>query len=73
MPRLCVGRSMTVVVGAVVWIANSHEPGWRVEKVPFWRDVVGLVIALTAVAAVAADGTVVLWESLSFLGLCAPS
>ena len=73
MPRLCVGRSMTVVVGAVVWIANRHEPGWQVEMVPFWRDVVGLVIALTAVAAVAADGTVVLWESLSFLGLCAPS
>jgi len=42
----------------------------QVEIVPFWRDLVGLAIALTAVAAVAADGTVVLWESLSFLGLC---
>ena len=41
----------------------------QVEIVPFWRDLVGLTIALTAVAAVAADGTVVLWESLSFLGL----
>ncbi len=42
----------------------------QVEILPFWRDLVGLAIALTAVAAVAADGTVVLWESLSFLGLC---
>ena len=73
MPRLCIGHSMTVVVGAVVWIANRHEPGWQIETLPFWRDLVGLVIALTAVAAVAADGTIMLWESLSFLGLCAPS
>lgn len=66
---------MTVVVGAVVWIANKAEPAWKVERVPFWRDVIGFLVALTAVAVVAADGTVVLWEAFGFLGLyvlCAP-
>lgn len=60
---------MTVVVGAVVWIANTHAPEWRVEQLPFWRDILSFIVALSAVAIVAADGTVVLWETLGFLGL----
>ena len=60
---------MTVVVGSVVWIASTHAPGWRVETLPFWRDLISFFVALTAVAIVAADGTVVLWEAIGFFVL----
>lgn len=60
---------MTVVVGSVVWIASTHSPGWRIETLPFWRDVVSFFVALTAVAIVAADGNIELWETVGFFVL----
>ena len=60
---------MTVVVGTVIWIAHKHAPGWRVDPLPFWRDGLSFIVALSAVAMVAVDGTVYLPEALGFLGL----
>jgi sodium/potassium/calcium exchanger 6 len=60
---------MTVVVGAVIWIAHKHAPGWRVDPLPFWRDGLSFIVALSAVAMVAVDGTVYLPEAVGFLGL----
>ena len=60
---------MTVVIGAIIWIANSRSPGWRVDKLPFWRDGLSFVVALSVVAIVAADGTVYLSQALGLLGL----
>ena len=60
---------MTVVVGTVIWIAHKHAPGWRVDPLPFWRDGLSFIVALSAVAMVAVDGTVYLSEAVGFLGL----
>ena len=60
---------MTVVVGAVIWIAHKHAPGWRVDPLPFWRDGLSFIVALSAVAMVAVDGTIYPAEAAGFLGL----
>lgn len=60
---------MTVVVGTVCWIAGNRAPGWSIEKVPFWRDSLMLLLATSFVLLVAADGVIFLWEALGFLCL----
>ena len=60
---------MTVVVGAVIWIAHKHAPGWQVDPLPFWRDGLSFIVALSAVAIVAVDGTIYPAEAAGFLGL----
>ena len=60
---------MTVVVGAVVLVAGSRTPGWTIERLPFWRDSLMLLVAATAVLVIAADGSIDIYEALMFLGL----
>ena len=60
---------MTVVVGAVVIIAHSTAPGWTIGKLPFWRDSLMLLTAVTLVLKVAADGEISLREACLFLAL----
>ncbi len=60
---------MTVVVGAVVWIAGSRTPGWTVSKLPFWRDTLALLLAVCLVNAVVLDGKIEMWEAVGFLAL----
>ncbi|EOD38239.1 Cation/Ca2+ exchanger [Emiliania huxleyi CCMP1516] len=58
---------MTVVVGAVVWVAASHSPGWRLSRMPFYRDTISFFVAITLVLAVASNGVVRPWEGVFFL------
>ena len=60
---------MTIVVGAVLLIANSRAPGWTIGRVPFWRDSLMLLIAVSVVLHVAADGVTEVAEALAFLAL----
>lgn len=60
---------MTVVVGAVVWVAGSRAPGWTIGRLPFWRDTLALLLAVSAVLKVAHDGKILLWEAIGFLCL----
>jgi len=58
---------MTVVVGAVVWVAAKHSPGWRLSRMPFYRDTLSFLVVITIVLAVAANGVVYAWEGIFFL------
>ena len=58
---------MTVVVGSVVWVAGKRAPGWTIGKLPFWRDLVMLVIAATFVLVVGTDGSINLLEACCLL------
>ena len=60
---------MTVVMGSVILVASSRAPGWTVGKLPFWRDTIALIIAVSTVLKIAGDGIIYQWEALSFLGL----
>jgi len=60
---------MTVVVGAVVWIAGTRTPDWTVSKGPFWRDILSLLVAVSVVLKVAHDGKIEFWEAMGFLVL----
>ena len=58
---------MTVVVGSVVWLASDRSPGWTVGKLPFWRDTIALLVAVSAVLKVAHDGVINIEEAVGFL------
>lgn len=58
---------MTVVVGTVVIIAGNRCPGWTVQKLPFWRDTIALLVAVFMVNAVVLDGKIELWEAIGYL------
>ena len=58
---------MTVVVGAVVWVAARHSPGWRLSRMPFYRDTISFFVAITLLLAVASNGVVHAWEGAFFL------
>lgn len=49
---------MTVVVGVVIWVAEKHSPGWRVSRMPFFRDSICFLVALTVLLSIASAGTV---------------
>mmetsp|Transcript_7919 Transcript_7919/g.25999 ORF Transcript_7919/g.25999 Transcript_7919/m.25999 type:complete len:741 (-) Transcript_7919:227-2449(-) len=59
---------MTVVVGAVVWVAAKHSPGWRLSRMPFYRDTISFFVAITLLLGVASKGIVYAWEGVFFLG-----
>jgi sodium/potassium/calcium exchanger 6 len=59
---------MTVVVGAVVWVAAKHSPGWRLSRMPFYRDTISFFVAISLLLGVASHGIVYAWEGAFFLG-----
>ena len=60
---------MTVVVGLIVWIAANRAPGWRLSRLPFYRETVSFMIAMTVLLAISGDPYVYLGEALLFIML----
>ena len=60
---------MTVVVGLIVWIAANRAPGWRLSRLPFYRETVSFMIAMTVLLAISSDPYVYLGEALLFIML----
>ena len=60
---------MTVVVGSVVWMAGSRAPGWSIGRLPFWRDLVMLFVAVTFVLLIGRDGYITLLQACCLLAL----
>ena len=58
---------MTVVVGVVIWVAAEHAPGWRLSRMPFFRDSICFVVAVTLVLAMASGGKVFAWQAVFLL------
>ena len=61
----------TVVLGSVVLVASRRHATWRVDTIPFWRDLCVYLLALSSVLIIASDGQIVLGEAVAFLGIYA--
>ena len=60
---------LAVVVGLIVWIAANRAPGWRLSRLPFYRETVSFMIAMTVLLAISGDPYVYLGEALLFIML----
>ena len=58
---------MTVVVGLIVWIAANRAPGWRLSRLPFYRDTLCVIVALSVLLGISANDHVYVGEALLFV------
>ena len=58
---------MTVVVGLIVWIAANRAPGWRLSRLPFYRDTLCVIVALSVLLGISANDKVYVGEALLFI------
>jgi hypothetical protein len=58
---------MTVVVGLIVWIAANRAPGWRLSRLPFYRDTLCVIVALSVLLGISANDQVHVGEALLFV------
>ena len=58
---------MTVVVGLIVWIGANRAPGWRLSRLPFYRDTLCFIVAMVTLLSISAGGMVYIGEALCFV------
>jgi Ca2+/Na+ antiporter len=58
---------MTVVVGLIVWIAANRAPGWRLSRLPFYRDTLCVIVAMSVLLGISANDKVYVGEALLFI------